>query len=94
MAKEHLIKPTKTMLVTYVQVRSLPGTQEEQRVSHCVSDAGCSGLFAASITVARHSRLMGKIGGMGATSGSAVGSAIDSIFSVISPAFVHSRTLV
>jgi hypothetical protein len=41
-----------------------------------------AGSFAASRTAARHSRLTGKIGGMGARSGSGVGAAIESMFSV------------
>ena len=37
---------------------------------------------AASSTAARHSRFTGRIGGIGASSGSAVGAAIESMFSV------------
>src|SRR5262245_3988743 len=40
---------------------------------------------AASSTAARHSRLTGRIGGIGAKPGSAVGAAIDSMFSVCDP---------
>ena len=40
------------------------------------------GSLAASSTASRHSRLSGKIGGIGATSGAAVGAAIESIFRV------------
>ncbi len=40
------------------------------------------GPSAASSTAARHSRLIGRIGGIGAVSGSDVAGAIDSMFSV------------
>jgi hypothetical protein len=42
-------------------------------------------LPTASSTAARHSRLTGKIGGIGAKPGSAVGAAIDWMFSVRDP---------
>ena len=40
---------------------------------------------AASSTASRHSRLTGRMGGIGATSGSVVGAAIEPMFSVCEP---------
>lgn len=48
------------------------------------------GPSAASSTAARHSRLIGKIGGIGAVSGSAVAGAIESISSVLDAFFMKA----